>query len=315
LIRRIAFVCALGSVLFACGGGSTGSTPVADVPPPDATVDPGTGTQPPAPPATTPPGVAEWTPPVVATTSPACGTARGKATGETFTTPNGRTFHVWGPTGYDPNKKYPVVMMFHGIESTGDQFEQWFEMEKYVSNEAFVVYPDAINGYWDVDGQTDLAMFDEVVKQVGETYCINPSRVLGFGFSWGAYFAHHLGCNRAGYVHAISAGEGGFGGAAQKCGRLPVLVTHRTKDTNERISRGIAAAGLWTKLDVCGTDTLTDTTMNCTMHESCKNPGGPVTFCEDTSTMDDIPGYDPSWDHTVRENYRTFTWQWFKALP
>jgi polyhydroxybutyrate depolymerase len=312
--QRIALACALGALLFACGG-SSDSSPPPPVAPPDGTTDPGP-TPPTAPPTTLPPsGDTEWTPPVVAMTSPGCGTPQGQASGAAYTTPSGRTFHVYGPTGYDQNKTYPVVMMFHGIQSDGASFQQWFEMEKYVSNEAFVVYPDAIGGYWDVNGDTDLKMFDEVIKQVGQTYCINPSRVLGFGFSWGAFFAHHLGCNRAGYVHAISGGEGGFGGAAQKCGRLPVLVTHRTKDTNEPISHGIAAAGLWTKLDVCGTDTVADATMNCTMHQSCKNPGGPVTFCEDTSTMNDIPGYDPTWDHTVRENYRQFTYDWFKALP
>jgi hypothetical protein len=188
-------------------------------------------------------------------------------------------------------------------------------MEQYVQNEAFVVYGDAIKGYWDVDGPTDLQFVDEMIAQVGQTYCTNPSRILGFGFSWGAYLAHHVGCNRAGYVRAISGGDGGYGGNTTGCGRLPVLVTHRTLDQNEVIAKGKAAAAEWTKLDVCGTDTAGDTAMNCTTHTSCLNPGGTVTFCEDTSSMADIPGYDPSWDHTVREQYRAYTYSWFKALP
>ncbi len=315
-LERLFFLFGSSAVVFACGGSGSSAPPPPPTPPTDSTADPGNGSTPPPPPATLPPPAPkEWTPPNVPTTSPGCGTARADAAGVDYTTASGRTFHVWGPTGYDKDKTYPVVLMFHGIQTTGRNFESWFQMENYVSNEAFVVYGDAINGYWDVTGDSDLEFVDQMIAQVGQTYCINPSRVLGFGFSWGAYFAHHVGCNRAGYVHAISGGEGGFGGSANACGRLPVLVTHRTQDTNEVIANGRAAAAEWTKLDVCGTDTTSDATMNCTMHVSCKNPGGTVTFCEDTSLMNDIAGYDPSWDHTVRENYRAYTWTWFKSLP
>jgi polyhydroxybutyrate depolymerase len=243
------------------------------------------------------------------------------AEGVDYTTPSGRTFHVWGPENYDPSKTYPVLVMFHGWYSTGRDFESWFEMEKYAvdddgAREAFVVYPDGLNQLWDLDGTTDLVFFDELVEQMGETYCINPSRVFGFGFSYGARFVHHLGCKRAGYVKAISGGDGGWGGGTTGCGRLPVLVTHRTEDDNELIAWGKEAADRWTKLDVCGTDTKSDDAMNCTIHTTCKSPGSPVTFCEDTSIIpSDIPGYEDSWKHTVREAYRAYTWKWFRALP
>src|SRR5215210_7087830 len=69
-------------------GGSSGepAPPGATPPPPDG---------PPAPPAE-PPFV--WVAPVVATTSAACGTPMPQAIHADYTTPNGRTFHVWGPS-------------------------------------------------------------------------------------------------------------------------------------------------------------------------------------------------------------------------
>src|SRR4051794_11947424 len=55
----------------------------------------GTGDAPPA----GPPPEPEWVAPQVATTSAACGGAAiQQAVGASFTTPTGRTFHVWGPS-------------------------------------------------------------------------------------------------------------------------------------------------------------------------------------------------------------------------
>ena len=284
------------------GTGSSGGEPIPPVPTSTTPVDPG---PPPEPPFV-------WVAPVVPTTSAACGTPMPDAIKAPYTTPSGRKFHVWGPSGYDPSKTYPVVLMFHGIQATGDGFETWFQMEKYVQNEAFVVYPDAKGGFWDLNGTTDLLFFDEVMKQLGETYCINPSRVLGFGFSYGGYFANVLGCKRAGYVKAISVGDGGYGGNGQKCGRLPVLVTSRTHDHDEPVSHGKNAAAQWTGLNKCATATdVADAQMNCVSQQACSSPGG-VTFCEDTFFD---PSWQVEWNHTVREPYRAFTYSWFKALP
>ena len=293
-------------------GTSSGGDPVKPAP---------TGT---TPPATTPPSEPEWVAPVVATTSAGCGTPQAQAIHADYTTPAGRTYHVWGPSGYNPNKTYPVVMTYHGLQTNGSDFESWFKMEDYTNNEAFVVYPDAVgaNAYWDVDGESDLAFFDEMVKQLGATYCINPSRILGFGFSYGGHFVDHLGCKRAGYVKAITVGDGGPGGDRVRCGRLPVLVTTRTNDTNEYPAYGVNVATRWTATNKCGADGPKLPQLNadqgnenmgyCMVKNPCSNPGG-LTFCEDTSTF---PAGSPTdWNHTVREYYRAFAFNWFKALP
>jgi polyhydroxybutyrate depolymerase len=269
-----------------------------------------------------PPVDAPWTPPVVATKSAACGTPQADAIHMDYTTPKGRTFHVWGPSGYDPNKTYPVVLTYHGIETNGPDFESWFQMESYTNNEAFVVYPDSAGPYWDISGTKDLEFFDEIVKQLGETYCINPSRILALGFSYGGHFVDHLGCNRAGYVKAITVGDGGPGGNDTKhCGRLPVLVTTRTNDTNELPSYGRSVVTEWTGLDKCGAPGAKIPQMSndgtdmgyCQVQTPCSAPAGSLTYCEDTSSFG--PMDPPDWNHTVREYYRAYAYNWFKALP
>lgn len=259
-----------------------------------------------------PPPPPPWMPPVVATTSAACGMARAVSQGETFTTAAGRKFHVWGPKNYDPNKTYPVLLTYHGWYATGRGFQSWFKMESYVGDDAFTVYPDAINTLWDLAGNSDLEFFDDMVAMLGQTFCIDPSHVYAFGFSFGGKFMNHLGCHRAGYVRAISIGAGSGGGAMQGCGRLPVLFVHRTHDPDELISWARSAEALWTGTNGCLTSTdMLSPQFNCSTHQNCMAPGS-VTFCEDTH-------YDPSWpadwNHTVREEYRAYIWSYLKNLP
>lgn len=253
----------------------------------------------------------EWKPPVLPTSSPGCGKARANAKGETFTTPNGRTFHVWAPSNYDENTPYPVALTYHGLYATGPTFESWFKMEDYVGNDGLTVYPDADGNSWYLTGPKDLIFFDDMMKMLGDTFCINPSKVLGFGFSFGATFMSTLGCERAGYVKAIAVGDGNHGGDKSGCGRLPVLITHRTKDPDELIAWGRSNRDAWSVLNGCSSQTtVADAALNCVAYNGCKAPGS-LTWCEDT-WFD--PNWPADWNHTVREPYRAFTWQWFKSL-
>lgn len=256
--------------------------------------------------------VSPWVPPVLPKTSAGCGIPHGKLTNAVHTTPSGRTFHVWGPANYDASTNYPVALTYHGWYTNGPDFQSWFYMDRFVGNDGLTVYPDSKGGQWDQFGSSDLLFFDEMMKVLADNYCIDPSRVLGFGFSNGGIFMSHLGCNRAGYVKAISVGDGSKGGDGLGCGRLPVLITHRTADPEEKIAWAYENRDRWAGLNGCSAQSdMTDTTFNCTTQRGCKSPGS-LTFCEDTYFD---ASWQPEWNHTVQEHYRQFTWDWFKALP
>lgn len=202
-------------------------------------------------------------------------------------------------------------MTYHGWYASGTAFQNWFKMENAVGNAGITVYPDALNNMWDLGGDSDLVFFDEIMKQLGDTYCINPSRVLGFGFSFGGKFMNYLGCRRAGYVKAIAVGDGSDGGPGSRCGRLPVLFVHRTHDNDERIDWARGAKNAWVSRMGCSAEAEPgDLTFNCAVNSGCRNPGN-VTFCEDTFFD---PSWPADWNHTVRDNYRAYVWQWFAAL-
>lgn len=240
----------------------------------------------------------------------ACGVARGPARGVAHATPGGRTFHVWTPATYDGTRPIPVVFAVHGWYSNGRDFQKWFALEKHVEDGAIVVYPDSKGHAWDVHGTSDLEFFDAMIDGLTNAYCIDRARIFALGFSYGGKMVHHLGCKRTERFKAISVGDGSWADGAPKCGRLPVLVTHRTRDDDELLAWGKDAARRWAHVNGCGPELdSTDVTHGCVAWRGC---AAPVVFCEDT-------WFDPSWphdwNHTIREEYLRLTWRWFASLP
>lgn len=240
----------------------------------------------------------------------ACGAARGPARGAAHATPGGRTYHVWTPAAYDGTRPLPVVFAVHGWHSSGREFQKWIEVEKHTDDQAIVVYPDSKTHVWDVHGTSDLDFFEQMIDGLASAYCIDRARVFALGFSFGGKMVHHLGCKRTARFKAISVGDGSWADGAPSCGRLPVLVTHRTRDEDERIEWGRDAARRWAEVDGCSPETEPgDAAHGCIAWRGCS---APVVFCEDT-------WFDPSWprdyNHTIREEYLRLTWRWFASLP
>ena len=244
--------------------------------------------------------------------STGCGKARRAARGEKHTGPGGRTFHVWTPSAYDPGAAYPVVLTLHGWGGNGPAFAKWFEMEKYVDDSAIVVYPDARDGVWDFHGETDLDFTAGVLDALSEEYCVDRSRVLAFGFSFGSTMAQHLACKRPDLVKAAAAGAGSWAERTPNCVEpIPVLVVHRTRDDNESMSGAKDAVKRWVAFDQCRTDSQPSALGHgCIEYPGCAAQSS-VTFCEDTHHDRSWPR---SWNHTVREEYRALVWQWFAGL-
>jgi polyhydroxybutyrate depolymerase len=241
--------------------------------------------------------------------APACGTAQPSPQALKMTTPSGRTFHVWGPATYDENHAYPVVLMFHGWSSNGAAFEKWFKMEEHVEGKAFTVYPDSRGPEWDFSGARDIDFTADILEALSSVLCIDRARVLAFGFSYGGRFVHHLGCKRPGLVRAIAAGGSRMDRDENGCTPMPVFVVHRTYDGSMRIAGGRESAERWAKIDGCDGTASLDPAHGCIGYRGCA--AGAVTFCEDAHHDDSWPA---SWNHTVREEYRTLVWQWFQSL-
>jgi polyhydroxybutyrate depolymerase len=250
--------------------------------------------------------------PPLPTTSPGCGLAASPspAAGVRKTVTVGgvsRSFVLFVPAGYDPNRAYPVVVVFHGIGATGAQMAQFVQMQVYAAGEAIVAFPDARGGVWDLGGATDLDFFDALTTEVQDTLCVNEQRVFGVGFSYGAYMTNYLACNRTRTVRAIVAAAGSFAGTG--CGATAALVYHRTDDNDEPVANGRNARDTWLSYNGCASTSTPSVApidgLGCVTYDGC-GADTPVVWCEDRGAS--------AYKHDFRYEYRVPAWNWLNQF-
>ena len=239
---------------------------------------------------------------VPATPSPAKGVAKTVKVGG-----KDRTYVLFVPQGYNPNRAYPLVAVFHGLGATGAQMAEFVKMQEYSAGNALVVFPDGAGGNWDITGLSDLEFFDALQADVEKSTCVNRQREVALGFSFGAYMVNHLGCARSATVRAIVAADGGFSGDGKSCGKTAALVYHRTEDDDEALANGQRARDIWVGIDACSTSSkpLGDfgfAGLGCVAYNGCAETQTPVVWCEDTAKS--------PYKHDLRDVYRVPMWKW-----
>lgn len=176
-----------------------------------------------------------------------------------------REFLLHLPTGYDPAAPVPVVVVLHGgggdkegaLRLTCPEGEEDSDdcLLGLADREGFaVVAPEGTGGLlghtWNAgggedgwrcvsgkackDGVDDLAYFDDLLRELGDTVNVDPARVYATGLSNGGAMSHRLACDRADVFAAVAPLAGANQLAvAQGCAPsrpVPVLHVHGTED-------------------------------------------------------------------------------------
>lgn len=216
-----------------------------------------------------------------------------------------RSFVLYVPADYDPQRAYPMVATFHGIGATGPEMADFIKMQDYSAGNAIVVFPSAVNGAWDLAGETDLKFFDALLDDVKSTHCVNEQRVFALGFSYGAYMVNHLACRRP-TLRAVAPAAGGFARETD-CRKTAALIYHRDDDDNESVQNGRNARDEWVRINGCAESSKPVSKfglegLGCIQYDNCA-PGKPVVWCEDSTPSE--------YHHDLRDVYRTPIWNWF----
>ncbi|MBA3723385.1 MAG: hypothetical protein H0W89_00630 [Candidatus Levybacteria bacterium] len=138
-----------------------------------------------------------------------------------------RSYFVHFPSGYDNNKKYPLVVMLHGYSDSPRLMELYSGMSRKADKEKFiVVYPKGLSDTHDRHlswsagfccgaaaraHSDDVAFIDQLLDEVSTQYAVDTKKVYIAGFSNGAMFAHLLGTHLHAKVAAIAAIAGCIG--------------------------------------------------------------------------------------------------------
>ena len=133
-----------------------------------------------------------------------------------------REYILHVPSGYDGTSSLPLVVAYHGNGGCADQFADYeAQLESTADNNGFLLaYPQGIArakgaAEWDPgdDGSqnistNDLAFFDLLLADIGNSYNIETSQVYAVGYSNGGMMAYGLACRRGQQVAAVGIMSG-----------------------------------------------------------------------------------------------------------
>jgi polyhydroxybutyrate depolymerase len=226
-----------------------------------------------------------------------------------------RAYILVVPDGYAPQTAYPLVVVLHGGGGGAAGARTQTDLEKVAAGHAIFVYPDAVNGNWDLDSPTsenpDVALFDAMLLFANNALCIDWRRIFVTGFSNGAYMANQLGCKRGERIRAVATHAGGGPyenhGTYDATGHLVCpgkavasLVVHGANDGTVPPSEGQKSIDHWSFANRCSGGSAGTPVPPCVALSGCFQP---VNVCK-------VPGLG----HGLWSNAGKVTWSFFDAL-
>jgi polyhydroxybutyrate depolymerase len=166
------------------------------------------------------------------------------------------------PTGYDPSKPTPLVILLHGYGSTGVGQESYFQLAPVADEQTFLyAFPDgtvdpAGRQFWNADDACcnffgssvdDVAYVNAIIDDVSSKYTVDPKRIFVVGHSNGAFMSHRLACDLSNRIAAIATLAGAVWNDASKCNPtspVSVLDVHGDADAVIAYGGGAVPAGL-----------------------------------------------------------------------
>lgn len=188
-----------------------------------------------------------------------------------------------------PGAPLPVVFVFHGAGGTGEDARMRFALEGPADGGAIFVYPNAIQGTWDIGpSSVDGRRVELLLRRLSEAYCIDPRRISIAGFSAGAVFTLYLGCNVPGSFLGMAAVAGTDQRFDDRCctGSISTIVIHGTQDEAFDITQARTVRGRIAARDQCTLSSASQVDPLCLAY-SCQSPWS-LNYCE-WSGDHDIP--------------------------
>src|SRR6186713_3191292 len=128
-----------------------------------------------------------------------------------------RKYILHVPTGLTAGTPLALVFDLHGAGGDGAQQKGMSGFSSLADREHFLaVFPDGVDGYWNVDDKCcgtagkekidDVGFLRTIITTLSAKTCIDAARIYVSGFSNGGGLAHRMGCDAADVIAAIALG-------------------------------------------------------------------------------------------------------------
>ncbi|WP_392533454.1 alpha/beta hydrolase family esterase [Nostoc sp. C117] len=129
-----------------------------------------------------------------------------------------RTYYFYTPKSYNPDRPMPLVLVFHGDNSSGRLISNITRFNELADREGFlVVYPDGIDQKWSLRGNAkgkvdDVLFVSALIDRLQQQINIDSHKIYATGFSRGGILTQALACKLSNKI----------AGFASVAGSLPV---------------------------------------------------------------------------------------------
>lgn len=165
-----------------------------------------------------------------------------------------RTMIVYAPSNLP--KQPALVIACHGANQDAAYLQSLAKWETLADTAKFVVvYPNGVNKYWDISGNSDLKFMEAIIDSMYSRYHINKNRVYLTGFSMGGMFTYFAANKMADKIAAFAPVSGyPMGGPNATSTRpVPILHTHGTADDVCGYGSVQSHIDAWVKFNGCNT--------------------------------------------------------------
>lgn len=204
---------------------------------------------------------------------------------------------IW--SDYDKDTPIKLIIAFHGRTNSNTQVRSYYNIDKISQWDAIILYPSGLPEQWPSRNRSDggdksydlrdFALFDQLVKEFGEKYCIDKDQIYVMGHSLGAWFTNTLACARGDVIRGIWSVAGGI--TTNECsGPTTAILMHNPDDNLTPFSQWIKARDTILKQNSCSSTTrpVWPSLSNCVEYTECQ-PWASVIRCP--HEIDDPWGY------------------------
>jgi predicted esterase len=219
-----------------------------------------------------------------------------------------RQFYVSIPSDYDPTKSYRLIFAWHyaggtaatlaGTGYSGGYYGVQSKLPQaiYVAAQGLLSTPgDATTSGWPNTNGGDIAFLNAMLTWLKSNLCVDTTRILSTGMSYGGIMSNTIGCQMPDVFRAVAVMSGALFGRASSCKShdIAAWITHGTADTTVDISGDETARDQYLADNHCGTTSTAVDPSPCMSYDGCDS-GYPVVWCPVDGEGHTIPSFAPA---------------------
>ena len=234
-----------------------------------------------------------------------------------------QTIETGGVTRYylldvpeNADNQTPLMLIFalHGFDMNNVAVKDLYNFTQRSNGQAITVMPQGegpppgdvshwgdgvLESTW-VANEANYDFIQALMTTLGESYCIDTSRVFIVGFSMGAFFTNAIACDRNDWFRGFAPIAGGGPSACGDDIEAAIMVQHGTADLIVDDSSGEESRNTWIEQNGCSSSSMSSF-KGCESYEGCSE-GKPVVWCTG------------NYDHYIPEDVTANIWSFFSGL-